>query len=145
MTRDISVQHLDHTGDAGFVVTAPGLAALFIACAEQMTLLRAPDAEIRPMIHRDVNASGFDLAELLVGWLAEIHADGEAYREIYGAYAIDHLDVAEGDCRVVGRSLGEPLDPTRHRLAREIKAVTYHQAWVREEAGLWRAQVVFDL
>jgi SHS2 domain-containing protein len=41
--------------------------------------------------------------------------------------------------------LGEASDPARRALAREIKAVTYHQAWVREEDGAWRAQVIFDL
>ena len=77
--------------------------------------------------------------------MAEIHADGEAYRELYGDFTVEALTIQPGDCRVTGLELGEPIDPARHRLAREVKAVTYHQAWVREADGLWRAQVVFDL
>jgi len=145
MRPDVTVEHLDHTGDAGFIITAPTVRALFVASAQQMTSLRAPGAEVRPAVARDVTATGWDLAELLVGWLAEIHADGEAYREIYGSFTIDDLTIADGACRVAGRAMGEPLDPARHRLACEIKAVTYHDAWVRQEAGAWRAQLIFDL
>ncbi len=145
MTADVSVEPLDHTGDAGFVVTAPTLTRLFTACAEQMVKLRCPEGEIRRAVARPVRATGFDLAELLVGWLGEINGLGDAWRELYGAFFVDALEQADDDCSVRGRVEGEPIDPARHHLAREIKAVTYHQAWVRGEAGLWRAQVIFDL
>jgi SHS2 domain-containing protein len=145
MPDDVTVEPLDHTGDAGFVVTAPALTRLFIACAEQMTRLRCPDGEIRRAIRQPVRATGFDLAELLVGWLAEINGLGEARHEIYGSFFIDALLQGDDEWSVSGRVEGEPVDPARHRLAREIKAVTYHQAWVREEGALWRAQVIFDL
>lgn len=139
------VEWLDHTGDAGFVVTAPGLSRLFTACAEQMARLLCPAGGVRAVVDRPVRAAGADLTELLVGWLTEIHALGEVHHELYGAFAVDDLRREGGGWRVTGRAGGEPLDPARHAPLREIKAVTYHQAWVREEGGLWRAQVIFDL
>ena len=141
----VRVEWLDHTGDAGFVVTAPGLARLFTACAEQMTRLRCPAGGVRASVSRPVRAAGADLAELLVGWLAEIHALGEIHHELYGTFSVDGPRRDGAAWRVAGRAEGEPLDPARHGPLREIKAVTYHQAWVREEGGLWRAQVIFDL
>jgi SHS2 domain-containing protein len=146
MATDVSIEHLDHTGDAGILVTAPSLARLLVACAEAMTDLRAPDTDVDTPLSREVDVRGWDLAELLVNWLAEVHGMGEAYREIYGRFEVQELSVAAGDCRVRGRALGEAIDPTRHALAREIKAVTHHDAWVRQdEDGRWRAQIIFDL
>ncbi len=142
---DVTVEPIDHTGDAGFVVTAPTLTRLFTACAEQMTRLACPGGEIRRVLARPVAASGYDLAELLVRWLAEIHGLAGAHREVYGAFFVDVLVRAEGACRIAGRADGEPADPGRHPVAREIKAVTYHQAAVEEVAGGWRGRVVFDL
>ena len=41
---------------------------------------------------------------------------------------------------------GEAFDPARHRIIREIKAVTYHQSSVLQTPeGGWVARVVFDV
>ena len=40
---------------------------------------------------------------------------------------------------------GEPLDPERHPIDTEIKAVTYHQLAIAQVAGRWQARVIFDL
>ena len=40
---------------------------------------------------------------------------------------------------------GEPLDPARHPIDTEIKAVTYHQIAVEQVGGRWQARVIFDI
>ena len=40
---------------------------------------------------------------------------------------------------------GETLDPSRHPIDTEIKAVTYHQIAVEQVGGHWQARVIFDL
>ncbi len=40
---------------------------------------------------------------------------------------------------------GEKLDPERHQLGQEIKAVTYHKLVVEEREGKWYGQVVLDI
>ena len=40
---------------------------------------------------------------------------------------------------------GEPFDPARHSIKTEIKAVTYHQLNVREDADKWTGRVIFDV
>ena len=142
---DVTFEEVDHTGDAGFVITAPSLARLFTACAERMVRLACPEGEIRRVVARPIAAPGFDLAELLVNWLSEINGLGSAHHELYGAFFVDSLEQGEGDCRIRGRADGEPLDASRHAVAREIKAVTFHQAAVGESDGRWRARVIFDL
>ena len=41
---------------------------------------------------------------------------------------------------------GEPLDPDRHQISVEIKAVTFHEAHLRRDPfGKWGTPVLFDL
>jgi SHS2 domain-containing protein len=37
------------------------------------------------------------------------------------------------------------MDPARHEIKTGIKAVTYHQLYVRKRAGIWEAQVILDI
>lgn len=145
MPDDVTVESLDHTGDAGLIVTAPTLTRLFTACAEEMTRLACPAGEVRRALARPIEAAGHDLVELLVNWLSEINGLGAAHRELYGAFFLDEFLQSDGDCRLRGRVDGEPIDLARHHLSREIKAITFHQAEVIEANGRWRARVIFDL
>jgi SHS2 domain-containing protein len=40
---------------------------------------------------------------------------------------------------------GEPLDTQRHRMGREVKAITYHGLWVRQAQDHWEAEVIVDV
>ena len=40
---------------------------------------------------------------------------------------------------------GEPLDPARHVLSHEVKAITYHELKVERTADGWLAEVIVDI
>ncbi len=158
MARAADIEHLDHTGDAGFRITADSLPLLFTTCAEQMVLLHCPDSTIRRSVARPVRATGHDLVELLVNWLTEINSLMAVHHELYDSFHIDSLEPDDKDsspdgdagenqppCRLSGSAQGEPFDPDRHHIAQEIKAVTFGEAFVRAEADRWQCQVIFDL
>jgi len=44
-----------------------------------------------------------------------------------------------------GTIWGDILDPTRHQIGTEIKAVTYHGLRVEQHADGWLAEVILDL
>ena len=51
-----------------------------------------------------------------------------------------------GPKRLTALLRGEAFDPARHRIKQEIKAVTYHQAEVcQNAAGGWTARVICDV
>lgn len=145
MPNDLTFEWLDHTGDAGFVATAPTLQRLFTGCAERMVRVCCPEGPIRRIVARPVTTEGADLVELLVNWLSDINSLGSLHHELYDTAAVTELTQAKGAWRICGHVEGEPIDRERHRLACEIKAVTYHQAEVVEQTGRWRARVIFDL
>lgn len=136
----------DHTGDAGLRVRAATLPDLLVACATYMMRSICPTGEIRSRTTRQVAVEGHDLVELLVHWLNEINTLGSLNHELYLDFKITLLDL-EGapPHHLEGVVRGEPIDPERHHLEREIKAVTYHAADVWKEGAGWGAQVIFDL
>ncbi len=40
---------------------------------------------------------------------------------------------------------GEPMDPSRHELNHEVKAITYHGLKVEQTADGWLAEVIVDI
>jgi SHS2 domain-containing protein len=62
-------------------------------------------------------------------------------REIYKEFAIENLS----EVNLTAKVRGERIDYERHEIFTEVKAVTYHQLYIKETADGWEAQVIFDL
>jgi SHS2 domain-containing protein len=55
------------------------------------------------------------------------------------------FDVAIGNGGLRATSRAQPLDPRRHRLLREVKAITYHGLKVEKVDDEWLAEVIVDI
>jgi len=131
----------EHPSDALVRVTGATREALFANAARACFALMTDLDAVRPAAARRVACDGRDLEDLLVVWL----------NELIGVAAIEgrffsRFDVADlSETRIVADALGEPIDPARHPLRKEVKAATYHALAIRETAGGWDATVLFDL
>jgi SHS2 domain-containing protein len=136
-----SFRQIEHTADVAIEARSPDLPGLFDRCAAGMSSLIAEGEPIEPREEHRIEAKGMDLPELLVDFLREIawlHSD---LGFLYAEAAFERLEVPG----LVARVRGEPADPARHHLVREIKAVTYHGLTVEERNGVWTARVIFDV
>jgi SHS2 domain-containing protein len=142
------VTFLEHTADVGIDVEAPSAELLFHRAATGMlALLRGDEegpgagaldlvdpsrVEIRPL---EVTAR--DRPGLLRAWLRELlllHETGDA-DYVGGAF----LELTER--RLEARIRTAPSGGA----VREIKGVTYHELWVQDTDGGWKARVIFDV
>ena len=55
------------------------------------------------------------------------------------------FEVKVGADGLVGAAWGEPMDPTRHELNHEVKAITLHGLKVEQTADGWLAEVIVDI
>ncbi len=132
---------MDHTGDAGIQVRAERVENLYARAAWAMfSLISDPDA-VELARENLVHAKAPDREALLVRWLSELLFLHETEHLVFGRF--DVCEVADTELQAV--VWGEPVDPERHVLGMEIKAVTYHGLQVAREGDGWRAQVIFDL
>jgi SHS2 domain-containing protein len=132
---------IDHTGDLGIVVTAPDKPTLFVHAARAMFDLLCDTERVNLGVAEAVHAEGRTPAELLRNWLAVLHTRHCVHHMLYDDFTITDL----GDTHLMGFAIGEPYDPERHEILREIKAVTHHQLEFRQTLTGCEAQVIFDL
>ena len=134
-------EYFDHTADVGIAASGATLEEAFAAAGEGLAALLCEPETVLEREEREVAASAPDVEALLVAWLSEINylfeVDGFAFR------AFDVLEVGDGAVRGVGR--GEPLDMSRHRVGEGVKAVTYHQLEVRQDADGCSVRVILDI
>jgi SHS2 domain-containing protein len=138
----MSYRIFDHTADLGVEVTAATQEELYAGAAVALFDLLTDLATVRADTSREVVIAGEDAAGLLVNFLRELL---DAYNR--EGFLMKTCLVQEVDSRRIKALLrGERFDPVRHRIEKEIKAVTYHQASVEKTGdGGWVARVVFDV
>lgn len=132
---------IEHTADTGIRAYGSSLAEVFVNCSLGMMSLMLDLATVGRSTRVALEAEARDRESLLVAWLAHILFVVETQGTVFGAFEIAELE----ETRAKGWGLGEAMDPARHRLELEIKAPTYHMLELKEEAGLWTAQVIFDV
>jgi SHS2 domain-containing protein len=133
---------LDHTADIGLELEANTLPDLFAAGAKGLMHIICPHCQIRPAETHSLQVCGETAEELLVNWLSELNYLCQVQRFLTADVQIDEIQVRALSAKVIG----EQIDPLRHALHSEIKAVTYHRIEVRQTAsGLWQGRVYFDI
>lgn len=131
----------EHTADIGLSAKADDLPGLYEAMAEGLAELMCPRAQVEPGDSRELSIQAEDAEALLVDFLSEVRAIIQVDRFLVGTVHV--RDVSETALMV--ELFGEPMDPDRHSLGHDVKAVTYHQLLVGKQDGKWVARVILDV
>lgn len=131
----------DHTADLGLRVTGPDLPTLFARAATGLTaMLVDVPANIRPSEVRRFTVEGTDREYLLFDWLKALLLAFEEHR-----FVLARCEVTLTDSGLEATASGEPFNPSRHGLGREVKAITYHGLTVEPTASGWQAELIVDI
>jgi len=140
------LDEIDHTGDIGIQVRAPTRSQLFERAAIGTFHVLTELHSVRPREARTVEVRGRDLNALMVRWLSELNYRHTVEDVVFCAFEVTALEEDERGEWVLGATLcGESIDPTRHTVHTEIKAVTFHGLDVHETTDGWAVQVIFDM
>jgi len=134
-------EHIDHTADVGLIVYGDTLPRLFEHAAEGLFDVIADQKRITPDVTKEVRVDASDLDALLVAWLSELNYLFYTELIIFQRFTIRELT----GTRLTASASGELLDLDKHEIYTEVKAITYHQLYVKETPKGWQAQVIFDL
>ncbi len=132
---------LDHTADMGLVVYGEDLKRLFENAAEAFFTVITDLGKVRKRIERKIEIGRESLERLMVDWLNELLYLHEVEDLLFSHFEVESV----GEDGLKARVEGEPFEEGRHPIKTGVKAVTYHQIQVKQENGLWRAQVILDL
>jgi SHS2 domain-containing protein len=136
-----SVREIAHTADVGFEVEAPTLEALFERAALGLSAVVAELDGVVARERRTLAVSAEDQTALLHDFLHAILLLGQV-----DGFLVSGVEVTEiGGQAMRAVVVGERVDPARHRLHGEVKAVTWHGLAVERSAAGWHARVLLDV
>ena len=131
----------DHTADVGLTARADSPAELLDALAECMCDLVCPRKNVSSDNKRTIAVQAPDFEALTVDFLEAVLGAIQTDR-----FAVASVTVTNVTQTSAGAELsGTALDPQRHEILTEIKAVTYHELEVVRHGGQWTARVILDL
>jgi len=133
-------EYLEHTADVGIRAYGRTIGEAFENAARAMFNLVTDLDKVRPDTEEAIEVEAVDLEGLLVEWLGELLYHLELDDLLFKEFEIKEL--SETHLKALAR--GEKIDPQRHTLLLQIKAVTYHLLEVKKD-DFWRAQVIFDI
>ncbi|NOX57074.1 MAG: archease [Planctomycetes bacterium] len=131
----------DHTADIGLRVRAEQLEQLFEEAGRGLmaALIDNPE-DVQPIEGQTIRVEGRELDYLMVDWLSELLFLFEQEARVFAQFRV-RID----EKGLTAAVRGERLDPDRHRVLQEIKAITYHNLKVEWQPGGWLAEIILDV
>jgi cytidylate kinase len=134
-------EHFAHQADIGIRGIGATPAQAFAQAAVALTAAITNPASVTPRNLISFSISAYDLDTLFFDFLSRI-----IYEMDTGHILFSRFDVAIDGTTLQASMYGEPIDPSKHVPAVEVKAATYYELLVhRRQNGSWCAQCVVDV
>ena len=131
----------EHTADLGLRVRADDLNTLMADAARGLFSMIVADLDsVRPSESIPIAVKGEVSELLLLDWLSELLYIYEVRRLL-----LSEFKVQVDPSGLVATAAGEPIDPARHALDHEVKAITYHGLKLEQQNSHWLAEVIVDI
>jgi SHS2 domain-containing protein len=134
-------EYFEHTADLGIRVRARELTSLFEEAARALFCAIVDDlGSVRADRQMAFEIAGTERDYLLFDWLKQLLYRFDAEHLLFSKFEV-HVN----DAGLRAKAWGEPIDPARHVLSHEVKAITYHGLRVEREGDEWVAEVIVDI
>ncbi len=134
------MEEYEASGDLGFRAKGPDLPSVTATVAQSLIAALLPLDTIRERETRSLKVSGEDEEELMINFLNEVLFLVFGHRWL--PRKVESL--IWGDT-LKAEFIGEPLNPQRHHIEREIKAVTYHNLSIIRTRNSVSIDILCDL
>jgi len=139
-------EYLEHTADAKFRAYGATLGECFENSAKAMANVVCVLEKIEAKEETEISAEAESSEDLLHKFLENLLFEIETREMLYSEFKIEiGNDRTKWFLKCVAR--GEAINLERHSIKSEIKAVTWHEFFLRKDAekNLWVAQVIVDI
>lgn len=133
------------TADVAFEATGATLEEVFTSAAEATTNVMIEEPQrIERKKSVDVQLANDEVDMLLFDLLNELVYYKDAKKLLL---MVDEMRITKKDSvyELTARFSGEELDPSRHPLGADVKAVTLHMFSLEETEDGWRATAILDI
>lgn len=131
------------TADLAFEATGKELNDLFANAALAMLESQAKLDTVEAKVTKKVVLENADVGQLLFNFLNEIIFFKDAEQLIFKTVKVSIAKNAK--YKLVAELKGEKIDPKKHKLGNDLKAVTMHKFNVEQSPKGWKCTVVVDI
>ncbi len=131
------------TADLAFEATGKDLNDLFTNAALAVFESQVKLETVSPKVTKKVVLENEDVGQLLFDFLNEIIYFKDAEQLIFKTVSVAITKNAV--YKLTADLKGEKIDPKKHQLGNDLKAVTMHRFEVKQTPKGWRCQVVIDI
>ncbi|PKK82205.1 MAG: hypothetical protein CVT49_14850 [candidate division Zixibacteria bacterium HGW-Zixibacteria-1] len=131
------------TADVGMIVTGRSLNELFADAALGLTEVVVDLEGLDDGRQIDIELEADSLDDLFFIWLSEV-----VYHKDADSFLVKKVNVnieTVGRIKLKAELYGDTIDPLRHTLKVDVKAVTLYRLKVEQINDHWRGEAVFDL
>ena len=130
--------------DVAFQATGKTLGKMLEQAALATFDVNANLKTVTPIEDRTVALEASNPEELLFKFLDELIYLKDRDAMLFAAFTID-VQEKGSQLQLTATCKGEKINPKKHELRVDVKAVTMHEFKVRKEKGQWSCQVVLDI
>jgi len=131
----------DHTADVGLAASADSLEELLEVMGEATCDLVCPRSSVTGDAEHSVSVEAPDVEALTVDFLEAMLDVLQTQRLAVAAVKVTSASETSASAELQVTE----LDPRRHEILTEIKAVTYHELEVARTGEKWTGRVILDL
>jgi len=135
--------YLEHTSDILFEAYGQTQEELIANSAEALCNAMYALEKVEPRESMELKVTAKDFEEMLHKFLEELLLTMEVKLMFFKKFLVKKFNLEEGLLEVELK--GEPINPEKHEIKSEIKAVTWHDFQARKEEGKWKARVLLDI
>ena len=134
---------LDHTADALFEAFGKTIVEVFENAAMALQEIQVNLKTIEPKQTKIINVKAETNEMLLFEFLQELIYIKDVEKFVFTACKVE-ID-AQDPLRLTAQCKGEELDPKKHEMNVDAKAITMHQFELKKEKDSWKARVIVDI
>jgi len=133
------------TADAAFEAAGMTPEEMFVSAADALLgiMVENTDAVSAERTHH-IGLEADSLEMLLYRLLEELVFLKDARRLLLRVAEI-HIITGDGVFRLEAEACGEEINPEKHEMIVDVKAITLHRFKIEERGGMWTATVVVDV
>ena len=140
----MTYKFIDHTADVAFEAKGKTLEELFNSCALAVEQTMVKD--LKTIKHKErklIKLKAKNPEELLFNFLQELIFLKDAKLLLFSKFKIKIKQ--NEDYELKAEAYGEKLNPEKHELLVDVKAVTYHSYKVEKIKNYWKTFIILDV
>jgi len=135
---------LDHTADVMFEAAGKNLNELFTNAALAVFNVQCNLKKVENKLKKEIKLKNENAEDLLFDFLGELIYLKDAKSLLFGEFKISIKNI-KNKYLLEAAAYGEKINPEKHELKIDVKAVTLYEFFLKETRNGWKCRVVLDI